>query len=207
MRIVMKRTEHENIIGFALAAIGTICVAVMLAVVMAGCGSTARLARAETSTVTTEQTSVDRAAENSKHSVEKTTETSVFKTESERTVNTTETITARELSPPDSLGKQYAIRETITKRETAETERTGSNANRQANTEKESSSTATESEQVNSDTETKQSVSVVEEKERKRGIGGYLWAFGIGAATVAVVLGRKKLLPFVRKLITRLLAP
>jgi hypothetical protein len=171
------------------------------AFVMTGCGTMKRSSRVDSSAMVSEQTTLDRATAVQQVTTEHVAETEVAVSGSEHETTTTETTTTTEYSPPDSLGRQHRVRETVSVKRVEESERKGSVGRRDVGTEREAVSVIADTLHVASNVTAVETASVASEKERKSGLGGYLWAFGGGAVLVAVagvgiwIWRKKKILP------------
>lgn len=154
------------------------------------CGSSRKSFSSESSTTVSERMAVDRATKSALHAVEKTTETSISESGSERVATTAETVTTVEFSLPDSLGRQHKLRETTTMRKIDETGRTDFSGKSVSGIERATSVSIVDSLHVEKNARMGQAVAVTEEKKRKSSLGGYFWAFGVGViATVGAGIG------------------
>jgi uncharacterized protein YceK len=156
----------------------------LMATLLAGCGTMRRITGASSSASTTGQTLADRTAESAGHTVEKSSEATTSESETERTTVTVETTTTTVFSPPDSLGNQHKVRETTSTKKTDETERTGSSTKQQTEGRRESDSQTASAERIDTKNNTNQTATVTEEKERK----GNLWS-RIGAIALGLLIG------------------
>jgi hypothetical protein len=162
-----------------------------------GCGVSKKMTSVDSSVTSTEQTTVSSTATGAVEQTENRTETAATELGLERTTFTTETTTTTEYSMPDSLGNQHKVRETTTVKSTDESEQQGANTIHRINTEKVGTRSVTTMKNTDTNREETTHTSTVEQSKRKRGIGGYLWAFGVGSVVVAAIVYRRKILALV----------